>query len=285
VFTLAAVGFWAIGGYTTAVLVTKHMWPTAPAIGAGIVVSAVVGLALALVLGRLRSLYLAMATVAFVLLVQIVAINWESFTGGAQGLFGIPVTIGTWTLVAIVVVVSAGLALFERGARGRTIEAMRLDEQVAQSVGIDIVRERHLIFVLSAVLAALSGGISAVMFNTLSPDQAGFGLITQTLLMVVLGGAASWWGALIGAFIVTWLPDILRFTGDYRAIVQAAIIVLVVVYAPEGIVGLVRRLRSLVWGRRGPVTTPFADDAETLLPDQRHAQPEAALPPAAKVVK
>jgi hypothetical protein len=102
--------------------------------------------------------------------------------------------------------------------------------------------------------------------------------------MVVLGGAASWWGALIGAFIVTWLPDILRFTGDYRAIVQAAIIVLVVVYAPEGLVGLLRGLRSLVAGRRGPATTPFADDAATALPDQHHTQPEAALPPA-KVAK
>ena len=55
-----------------------------------------------------------------------------------------------------------------------------------------------------------------MMFNTLAPEQAGFGLIADTLMMVVIGGAAAWWGALVGAFIVTWLPEILRFTGDYR---------------------------------------------------------------------
>jgi branched-chain amino acid transport system permease protein len=278
VFTLAGVGFWAVGGYTTAYLVTEREWATVPAVLAGIVISAIVGLLLALVLGRLRSLYLAMATVAFVLLVQIVAINWEDFTGGAGGMFGIPVTVTTTQLFLIVAVVSVALFLFERGARGRTIEAMRLDEHVAQSVGINVVRERNMIFVLSAMLAALSGGISAMMFNTLAPEQAGFNLIADTLMMVVIGGAAAWWGALVGAFIVTWLPELLRFTGDYRGIVEGLIVVLVVVYAPEGFVGLVRRIRGLISGRRLPVTTPLADDTATAMPDAEHAQPEAALP-------
>ncbi len=281
VFTLGGVGFWAIGGYTTAYLVTEREWATVPAIGVGLLLSAVIGLGLALVLGRLRALYLAMATVAFVLLVQIVAINWEDVTGGAGGLFGIPVTVSTTQVFLVVLVVSIALVFFERGARGRTIEAMRLDEQLAQSVGIDVVRERHLIFVLSSVLAALSGGISAVMFNTLAPEQAGFHLITDTLMMVVIGGAAAWWGALVGAIIVTWLPELLRFAEDYRQIIEAAIVVLVIVYAPEGIVGLVRRVRGLLSGRRPPTATPFADIAAATSPDRGHSQPEAELPPAA----
>lgn len=276
VFTLAGVGFWAIGGYTTAYLVTEKMWATLPAVLVGVAISAVVGLLLALVLGRLRSLYLAMATVAFVLLVQIVAINWEGVTGGAGGLYGIPVTVSTWQLLLVTAVISLGLVLFERGARGRTIEAMRLDEQMAMSVGINIVRERNLIFVISSMLAALSGGIAAVMFNTLAPEQAGFNLIADTLMMVVIGGASVWWGAVVGAFIVTWLPEILRFTGDYRGIVEGLIVVLVVVYAPEGIVGLVRRIVAFVSGRRRPPTdSAFTDDGPTIMPDLKHAQPEA----------
>ena len=251
---------------------------TAPAIGVGVLISGVIGLLLALVLGRLRSLYLAMATVAFVLLIQIVAINWEAVTGGAGGMFGIPVTVSTWQLLVIVAVISVALFFFERGARGRTIEAMRLDEQVAMSVGINVVRERDLIFVLSSMMAALSGGIAAMMFNTLAPEQAGFALIVDTLMMVVIGGAAAWWGALVGAFIVTWLPEILRFTGDYRGIVEGLIVVLVVVYAPEGFVGLVRRVTGFISGRRKPPASPFADDTATVLPDVKHAQPEAALP-------
>jgi branched-chain amino acid transport system permease protein len=255
---------------------------TAPAVLVGVLISGVIGLALALVLGRLRSLYLAMATVAFVLLVQILAVELEGITGGAGGLFGIPVTVSTWQLLVIVAVISVALFFFERGSRGRTIEAMRLDEQVAQSVGINIVRERNLIFVLSSMMAALSGGIAAMMFNTLAPEQAGFHLIVDTLMMVVIGGAAAWWGALVGAFIVTWLPEILRFTGDYRGIVEGLIVVLVVVYAPEGFVGLVRRVTALISGRRTPGGTPFGDDTDTVLPDAKHAQPEAALPEGAE---
>ncbi len=279
VFSLAGVGFWAIGGYGTAFLVTKHGWATLPAIAASVAIASVAGLGLALVLGRLRALYLAMATVAFVLLIQILAVNWEAVTGGATGLFGIPVTITTGGLTAIVVVVSAGLALLERGARGRTIEALRLDEQLARSVGVDVVRERDRIFVLSAALAALSGAVSALMFNTLSPEQAGFGLITSVLMMVVIGGAASWWGALVGAFIVTWLPDVLRFAGDYRSVVQAALVVVIVVYAPEGIVGLVRKLRGRLTGRRIPVPTPIGGELPHAAPTAAHEAPLAVATP------
>src|SRR4051794_41579995 len=91
VFSLAGVGFWAIGGYTTAYLV-DHGWRTAPAILVALAASAVIAVVLGLVLGRLRSLYLGMATVAFVLLVQIVAVNWVGFTGGPRGPCSLPVT-------------------------------------------------------------------------------------------------------------------------------------------------------------------------------------------------
>jgi len=183
----------------------------------------VIATILALVLGRLRALYLGMASVAFVLLVQIAAVNWEGFTGGAAGLFAIPVTITTWQLALLVLAVSIGLIFFERGARGRRIEALRIDEQLAQSLGVDAKRERMHIFVFSSLLGCLSGCVSAMMFNTLAPEQVGFALIASVLMMVVIGGTSAWWGALVIA---------------------------VVVWAPEGIVGGVRRLRSLITHRR-----------------------------------
>jgi ABC-type branched-subunit amino acid transport system permease subunit len=191
-----------------------------------------------------------MATVAFVLLVQIIAVNWQAFTGGPGGLYSIPVTITTPELIGIVVAVSIGLVFFERGARGRRIEALRIDEQLAQSLGVNAARERMHIFVFSSLLGCLSGAISAMLFNTLAPDQAGFSLVAAVLMMVVIGGTSAWWGALVGAFVVTWLPEIFRFADEWRVVLQAALVIAVVVYAPEGIVGGVRRLTALVGHRR-----------------------------------
>lgn len=257
VFSLAGVGFWAIGGYGTARLVLDG-WSTVPALVVLVAASCAIALAMGLILARLRALYLAMATFAFVLIVQIVAVNWESVTGGPVGLFAIPVTV---TTVGVLVCVAAGavvLALWERGRSGRRLEALREDEQLAATVGIDVRRQRLLVFVASSALGTLSGGLYAMMFNTITPDQAGFGLITNVLMMVVLGGTGAWWGGVVGAFIVTWLPEILRFTGDYRSIVQGAIVVLVVVYAPDGVVGLVRGLRRRVRRTRTAQRLPSA---------------------------
>ena len=131
---------------------------------------------------------------------------------------------------------------FERGARGRRIEALRIDEQLAQSLGVDAKRERMHIFVFSSLLGCLSGCVSAMMFNTLAPEQVGFALIASVLMMVVIGGTSAWWGALVGAFVVTWLPEIFRFADEWRLVLQGALVIAVVVYAPEGIVGGVRRL-------------------------------------------
>ena len=244
-FSFAGVAFWAVGGYTAAVLV-QHGWPTVAAVAAAIVLSAALSLLIGLVLGRLRAVYMAMATFALVMIVRVIAVSWESVTGGSTGLYAIPNTVTT-TGVAVVAAVSAVIvALLDRGVIGRSLAAVRTDETLAAANGIDVVRHRIAIFVLSGAFGALSGAMNALLFNTLSPDQGGFPLILDAMTMVVLGGAAAWWGPVIGAFVVIWLPEILAFTGDWRAVVQGALVVLVVVYVPGGIVAVVRRVRALV---------------------------------------
>lgn len=250
VFSLAGVGFFAIGGYASAILVQKEGWATVPAILVSLVGAAAIGLALSLVLSRLRSLYLAMATVAFNLLVQVTANEWDSLTGGALGMYGIPVTITTGVLTLVVLVVSIFLWWRERGSSGRTLETMRLDEQLAPTLGIDVVRRRHRVFALSAVLGALSGALNSLTFSTLAPAQVGFGLIVTALTMIVIGGISSWLGPLVGAFIVTWLPDWLAFAGEWRPVVEGLIVVFMVVWVSDGLVGLVLRARRRLVGRR-----------------------------------
>jgi branched-chain amino acid transport system permease protein len=240
VFSLAGVGFWAIGGYATAIAV-QHGWATVPAIAVSVAGSALVGCLLALILGRLRSLYLAMATVAFDLLVQTVASTWNSVTGGSQGLYAIPATMTTAGTAAVVVAAALVLWRLERGSTGRMLEAMRLDDRLAPARGIDVVRQRVFVFVLSAVLAALSGSINALLFSTMTPQQAGFGLIVATLTLIVIGGMSTGVGPLAGAFVVTWLPEKLTFLGNWWPAVQGLIVVLMVIYVSDGLVGLVGR--------------------------------------------
>jgi branched-chain amino acid transport system permease protein len=243
VFSLAGVGFWAIGGYSVANLVGKHDWPTPLAIAVTVGATLVPAFLLALILRKLRALYLAMATFAFVLIVQVAALNWDSVTGGAVGLFAIPVTVSTLGLTLVVIACAAGIFVWERGRHGRVMESLREDERLASALGVDVPRERVIVFTVSAGLGTLSGSLNALMFNTLTADQAGFGLITTALMVIVLGGTQAWWGPIAGAVIVTWLPEVLRFADDYREVIQGAIVVLVVVYAPDGMVGAARAIR------------------------------------------
>jgi len=248
--SFAGVGLWAVGGYTAAALV-QHGWTTPLAIVVAIGLSVAISVALALVLGRLHSLYLAMATIAFVLLLQIVARTWDGVTGGADGLYAIPVTLTTGWLIVFVAVTAGVVWARGRGRSGRTSELLRVDQALAPSLGVDVRRQRVAAFALSGALGALAGAANALLFNALSPDQFGFTLIVDVLMALVIGGMTSWAGPLLGAVIVTWLPTWLSFLGNARPMVQGAIVVLMVVYLPDGLVGIVRAAARRVGGGGG----------------------------------
>ncbi|WP_214103372.1 branched-chain amino acid ABC transporter permease [Acrocarpospora catenulata] len=263
-FSLAAVATYGTGAYTAGALALDG-WSPVAAVAAAVVQAAVAGLVLALVLARLRNLYLAMATLAAVLLVHVLALEWESVTGGALGLLGIPRGVTVPQLLVIVALCTLAVALGERGRTGRMLEALRLDDQLAASVGIDVVRARRVAFVLSAALGGLAGSLSALQFSVLTPDEISFALIVDVLTIVVIGGTAAWYGPLIGAVALAWLPELLRWTGDLRPIVQAAIVVVLVVCAPDGAAGLIRavaaRLRRLRRRENGLDVVPAVEGA------------------------
>jgi branched-chain amino acid transport system permease protein len=267
-FSFAGVGCFAIGGYTAALLVI-HGVPVLAAIAAALALSAVVGIVLAFVLGRLGAIYMAMASFAFVMIVQTVVRSWESLTGGAVGLFGVPVAVSTTGVLLAAGVCAVAVHLTQRGRSGRTLIALQNDPMLAASLGTDVVRMRVLAFLASGVLGGLSGAMSALLFNTLNPEQAGFSLIVDALTIVVIGGIGAWYGPLAGAIVVVWLPEILRFAGDWRSLVQGVIIVVMVIYAPEGAVGIARAIRGRL--PRGPLSlrryraarVPIIADEET----------------------
>lgn len=252
VFALSGVGCWMIGGYTTALLAIRG-WPMVPAVLVGMVFATIIGLALALLLWRLNDLYLAMATVAFNLLVQTLASAW-GFTGGANGLYAIPVLVPTLALLVMCAAVAALAWLRQRGRRGRMLEACRLDSPIASVAGISLRRQRAITFALSSAIGSLSGGLYALLFSTLTPSLGGFDLMVSTLTMLVIGGTLSWYGPIIGAIVVTWLPNLITSFGNWWPAVQGVLVAIMVIYVPGGIAGVLlagaRQTRTLVADRR-----------------------------------
>lgn len=246
IFSLAGIGFYGIGSYAAALLV-RDGWPTVAAVAAAVVLCALVGWVLAMLLVRLRDLYLAMATVAFDLMVGVVALNWTRLTGGPLGVIGIPVSVTTLAIFLTLVVAAVGLLLLERGTVGRAMVAIREDEDLAHSLSVNVRRYRRFAFVISAILGCLAGAFHALLYVTVQPGDAGFDLIVLALTMVIIGGFGSWVGALVGAILLTWIPLKLTSIGEWWDVVYGALMILMATFVPGGILGIVSILRG-----RGP---------------------------------
>jgi branched-chain amino acid transport system permease protein len=239
VFSFASVGFYGIGAYATANL-AKHGWPTAAVVLTVVVATALVGYALSLPLIRLRGLYLGMVTFAFDEILVVVANNGGKLTGGPIGLFGVSLTISTGALFALAIVAALLLSQLERRRLGRSLEMLRVDEQLARAMGVDVTRQRNFIFALSAALGSLAGVLNTITTSSIAPTGFGFDLIVAGLTMAVVGGVASWRGAVLGALIVVWFPEVFGFAGAYKAIVYGVLVILVVAFEPDGLLGIIR---------------------------------------------
>jgi branched-chain amino acid transport system permease protein len=245
VFSLVGAGTWMIGAYTAAITVTKG-GGTVLAFVLAVVLGAVVSLALSLLTRRISGLTLAMATIAFDLIVVIVIRSWESVTGGPLGLYAIPVEVTTLGAIIIAAVVAILLALSERGRIGRALVALREDSHAAGSVGVPVELSRHLITTASGALGALSGALYALMFNAIAPEQGGFALVTQLLSMVVIGGIDSWRGAYLGAAVLLLLPEFSRVFDRWNGLIYGLLLVAAVVWAPAGLLGVLQKAVHLV---------------------------------------
>jgi branched-chain amino acid transport system permease protein len=235
VFSLGSAGFAALGAYATALLITKAGWNPVLAIAAGTVIGTAASALLALPLARLRGVFQAVATLAFVQIVLSATQNWVSLTNGALGVNGIPHAAGTASLAAVVAVVTLLLVLMGRYSLGRALDVIREDETVAVSLGISVPHYHRIAFVLSGALAGLSGSLHAVSSYAITPGDYGFSLLVAGLAMVVLGGRTTVWGALVGAVVLTSLPELFRVFADYRNVVQGILLMLVIVYLPRGV--------------------------------------------------
>lgn len=263
VFSFAGAGCYGIGGYGAAIAMTRYEMSTFESIAVGTVLAGVIGFLLGLVIQRLTGLYLGMATIAFTLIVSVIAVNGGDFTGGASGLFGALGELDTVHIFLAVLVVVALLALSEFGSMGRRVEAVRENPELASALGVNVTRYRLAAFGISGLLGGLSGAFTILLRSTITPDAINFHLVVLALTVIIVGGSRSWVGALIGSIIFVWLPSLLDFVGEWEAVVYGIIVALAAVFLPEGVVGLVVDTYRKIQSRRHRAVLQTAGQAET----------------------
>jgi branched-chain amino acid transport system permease protein len=262
--SLGQAGFMAIGGYTAAILATDY--GVSPLLGtaAGIVLSLTSAVVLSAVTIRLRGAYLALATLAFGLLIDSLTVGLTEITGGPSGLVGIPAfAIGPvrfdtpLSMYYLVLAVMTGLTLALLGAMrgdfGRALQAIRADQTAAAALGINVPRHKMAAFAISAALASLAGSLYAFDFRFLSPEMVATPRSFEMIAMLILGGEGMLIGGLPGAALITLLPTIFQPLAAYKTLAEGAILVLAFQYMPSGIVGsLAQRLAPMRAGASAP---------------------------------
>ncbi|TME69207.1 MAG: branched-chain amino acid ABC transporter permease [Chloroflexi bacterium] len=244
--TLGNAAFMAIGAYGAALLGMRLgvPFPLGLVLGAGL--SATLALPLGLAVFRLRGVYLAIATIGFGEVVRVLLLTLP-FTGKALGLNGIPPLTELWHIYLSLVVVAYVLWRVQGSTVGRAWAAIREDEIAAASQGIAIRRYKLAAFVAGAALAAWAGGLSAHLNFSIEPGDFGFTRAVQILVYAVVGGTPSVAGPILGATLLTALPEILRPLREYRDIFAGLILMGVIIYLPRGLVTLaeLRKTRRL----------------------------------------
>jgi branched-chain amino acid transport system permease protein len=232
---MANAAFMGIGAYTSALLTMQAGWPYPAVLLAGAAAPAAVAYLIGKPTLRLSGVYLAMATLAFGEVVRIAILNTEAWTGGALGLNGIPAETQPWHVALVLLLVVAVLERLRRSRTGRAFEAIKEDETAAGLMGIDVAAHKLAAFVMGAAIAGLAGTLNAHLTFFIGPNEFGFDRGVEILTMTILGGIQGLMGPVVGAFIVTLLPEVLRGLQDWRLMANGVILVLMVLFLPRGL--------------------------------------------------
>lgn len=233
--SIANAGFMALGAYASALLTVNYGWPFPVVLAAGMAAPALMAFLIGKPTLRLSGVYLAMATLAFGEVVRIVLLNLDSITGGALGLNGIPQLTQWWHVALALVAVLLLLWRLRVSRVGRAFEAIREDEVAAGLMGMNVDGYKMLAFVLGAAIAGLAGALNAHLTFFIGPGEYGFDRAVEILTMAILGGIGSLTGPVLGAVILTLLPELLRALQQFRLVINGAILVLIVLFLPRGI--------------------------------------------------
>jgi branched-chain amino acid transport system permease protein len=248
---LGQSAFYGIGAYVSTLLIKSLHWNFWFAALAGVAAAGLLGLALAAFAVRLRGHYLAIASLGFAVITYQVLVNWESVTEGVRGIYGIlpPVSsaVGLFYLVAgIGVLVYALMDNLVRSPVGDTLRAIREDEVSAGSLGVNGALWKAFAFGVGAAIAGLAGCFYPGFVGTLVPDAFNIVESFTMMAMVIVGGMGTMIGPVIGAIVLTFLPELLRGFGELRLMIYGVALTAVVLFMPGGIVQAAVALRARI---------------------------------------
>jgi branched-chain amino acid transport system permease protein len=248
--SLGHAGLLAIGAYASALLALDLNVPVGLAVLAAGVITALLGTALIFPAFRLRGHYVSIATLGIGEIVGLVILNWESLTRGPIGVSGIPpLQLGSlaldspvssyWACLAVLTVLAMLQVRLLRSHLGRTFRAIRDDDVAARAYGISLNRYKGLAFAVGGFAAGISGAITAHLYSYINYETFTSQISILALTMVILGGLGNVAGAIVGAVALIGLPELFRFTAEWRMLIYGIVLLLLIRFRPQGILGTV----------------------------------------------
>ncbi len=252
---LGTAGIFAIGSYTTALLSTKLGISPGITVLASIIMGLLIGIGLGYPSLRVQGVYLALTTIGFGEIVRILISNFK-FTNGIMGIRDIPSfsiagfnfdnKLTKYYLYLVFVIIMAVIAYRITNSKwGRLFKAIRDNYEAVQACGVDIAKPKIMAFTLAAIYGCIAGSLYAVHMEFITPSVYTFDLSTTFIIMMMLGGIGSVPGGIIGAVVCTILPEKLRFLGNWYWIVFSVIVLLIILFRPNGIISFFNQRKAV----------------------------------------
>ena len=235
-FSFGHAGFMAIGGYASAMMTTKFGWPFIPALLVGGVAAALVSAVIGKATLNLKGDYFCIATLGFGEALRLILENVQYF-GGARGWPGIPLYTNLTNVIIINIIAVIILANLMRSRQGRNMIAVREEELASQIVGINVFKYKLISLMISAGYAGIAGGLMAHYMTFLQPKMFSLVKSTELTIIVIFGGLGSISGSVLGAFILTALPELLRSFSNWRLVIYGLAVIVIMISRPEGLMG------------------------------------------------
>ncbi len=241
--SLGQAAFMGLGAYSSALMTLKLGLPFGVVLPLSVIAPVLFALAVGGPTLQLSGVYLAIATIGLGEVLRAVYLNVDLF-GGALGLSGIPDRAQTWMIYGLLALAVLALWLVGRSRIGRAMEAMREDETAAAVMGVPVARYKMGVLVASAALAGLAGCLSAHVSSFIGPNEYGFEPAVTILSYALLGGIGNPLAPVLGAWVLTLLPELLRDVSNFRSVLNGLIIVVAVLFLPNGLLAVRMKRRS-----------------------------------------
>lgn len=269
--SFAHIGLYAIGAYTSSILMMKFNVPFLIALPGAMLVTAIFGLLIGLIALRFTTHFFAIVTLAFGEIIRLTIYNMRDFTGGPNGIYNIPFPPNVFGLdftqrshfYYIILIGAAAAVLFVKyliGTRtGKAMIAVRENETFAQFIGINTWKVKMISFTISAAIAGFAGCMYAHYNSYISPQSFTITESVTLLLMVIIGGIGTTFGPILGAAFLIILPELLREVSDFRLVIFGALLILTIMFMPKGILGLFQSIMSKVKSPKKPSNISYEE--------------------------